>query len=1491
MNENLNKEKIKKKKKKYNDYAIDKKKLEYLSFVCEEEDINLFCNFNEKCQSNNEQTDNNNNLYDFTDNLKFNSFKCNDFENSYLTVLVQNENIENDKKSCFSISYIYKHFLYYCDFFYNDYKKHRSTNFIKNFEKDIYFFNLINEKRNLINKNKRTLNEINTKENEKQKINRNHEIAINYKEKFYSNINNEIRNHINDDSNIIISTYIAYTKLQNELFEFYIPKLNYNKIICFDKHLKSGINNIYDCNISKDYINENHNIMNNSIVEVLPKKNNKKIEKYDNICIKKKDSKLKKEKINLKKKRKKKNSFTYFSNFSYPLYNYTSSEESVMSFSKFLHTSKNSKKKNINEFITGEKGENDSMIIFNEIVNLCKKNKIFTFKKNIKENKSLIIENCKKKLFNQKLDIFEEIYHNNKNKICEKICEKFCEKSNDRNLSCSRINTNYHDSEYIYMTPSNKCDKDILLSFHKKHNFNLCSIYRKNENKQSEGENKIIKSFINDNCIEKISNQEIKHLEENKDMKKEVIEEKGIKLKDKNNYSFLNFMNLKKTRENNLLKIQILKGLNQTNYDPLYLENIVNNKNNINEEKLKKEKKICDIKHLYMNKESNVINEIFQLSVLKNFYVLKYKFSSLYINEKYDIIIQLYKNEYIYFDFYLTIIFIKSLIKLKKYYDCLKYIFEINGKNLQIFNRSILYYFCGLCYDKMNKLKLSTKEYSKAIVHQLNNNKNKKIFNKLEKECKKNEIEILPFIFICLDKLIGNYRLKSQEEEILLKYVRIHYDLNKHIYFYLSKINNKKKYNINELLNTKNEITFNNINVSNNHKSFIKMEDVIPLYFITNNNMNVQEKDKEYFININTKNNKNEKKKNSKIYDNTCDDKKRIIDVEKNSSFFNYNKDKFYVENLYKRENFYNLLYKNKEESFLLNEKNSKSNLKKKNDSSYNKYININNLLSVVNKKSDIDHKECFCSEYSVDDKINNNNDKNIKKKIIYLFDKIIKNESKNYKLFNCDDFFFSILNIFFNLHCNKIFNKIGKFIRANFANQNVLNSVRKLGLNLKLIDIHFADDSNKVKIDELISNKICMKNKIVNKKYNTLEKDEKNMLSEQKNNTKIYIDKLISIDFICINLYCFKNYDYLNSYYISKYIIRIKKEYDNKNAIILFISSLVNLNDTFKNKKNKIREMLLLYNERVSKIRNKNKTYYFNPDFYTYKNDFLDYYIFGIISFLKNNLKKAYFFFIKSINLRKEFYLSYIFLFQICLINNISDKKLVFYQCLKLNPYNILPYLIYSSRLIKMFQNNKINVNNYSINYLKDILSKGVDLDKENIFIYNELFVYYFIIKDFSQCEIIIKKIFLTYDIFSSNISPISSILYNVAMYYVYQKNLHKAEKYLIKILYTNPFEIKSLYLLTYILYMQKNKYWICFFDYSIYLENILLSKKIISCKTFFCEYFFKKLKELKELSLFITYYKIMKKIKKFYSFLKNYIDKNYFSFIVDINKVNNIS
>ncbi|ETW29204.1 hypothetical protein PFFCH_03368 [Plasmodium falciparum FCH/4] len=212
--------------------------------------------------------------------------------------------------------------------------------------------------------------------------------------------------------------------------------------------------------------------------------------------------------------------------------------------------------------------------------------------------------------------------------------------------------------------------------------------------------------------------------------------------------------------------------------------------------------------------------------------VFMLNFCSLYINGEYEEIIHLYKEEYFYINFNIFYIYIKSLIKLKKYELCLKYISyinddnidgnningnNINGDNINLYNKIILTFLSALCFEKLNKLKLSITEYCKVVVHQIDNiikdenkeynkhdsdDNNKNYKNKYNNICNYNynynyqcfldPIKIHPFILICLDKVIGTHQLKIHEENTLIKYVQLHYDFNKLFHFYICKVQLKK---------------------------------------------------------------------------------------------------------------------------------------------------------------------------------------------------------------------------------------------------------------------------------------------------------------------------------------------------------------------------------------------------------------------------------------------------------------------------------------------------------------------------------------------------------------------------------------------------------------------------------------------------------------------------------------------------------------------------
>ncbi|EUT84174.1 hypothetical protein PFAG_03265 [Plasmodium falciparum Santa Lucia] len=125
--------------------------------------------------------------------------------------------------------------------------------------------------------------------------------------------------------------------MQNSILQFYIPNFNMNKISKFDKHIK-GLNKTYHhsihYNLGANTISEQSHVLQ---VDHAPScKKKKYIFKYHNKIYSKK---MKRNNSNKKMKYKKKqikSSSLNISKLLFPFFGYTTSEESVMSFSKFL---------------------------------------------------------------------------------------------------------------------------------------------------------------------------------------------------------------------------------------------------------------------------------------------------------------------------------------------------------------------------------------------------------------------------------------------------------------------------------------------------------------------------------------------------------------------------------------------------------------------------------------------------------------------------------------------------------------------------------------------------------------------------------------------------------------------------------------------------------------------------------------------------------------------------------------------------------------------------------------------------------------------------------------------------------------------------------------------------------------------------------------------------------------------------------------------------
>ncbi|CAD2103947.1 hypothetical protein YYG_01784 [Plasmodium vinckei petteri] len=1565
-----------KKKKKNVDNDIDKKKLYYINFICEEDDINFFCSFADKYEhddfgigptGNLKKNNNSSDEINCSTDRKYNPFKFGilnkiDFQKSYLDNLIENESIREDANSQSFCSYIYsKFFLQYCKVLYNCYYESNENSNLKNkLGREIYFFTRLNKKRIKFRTKKK--NKIQTcrsgssnncyDKNECLHCLKNGNKNISNKDKFYeaNNHNENELNKINND--FILSSYIAYMPLKNSVLEYYMPHnkiynvnfLKQNKLnnengrntnICEDFNICDILlnsENNYDVKDEKKIYYEMGNFSKNQSIFYTPKENNQIRSK-----------KIKNKKRKTSKAIKTNDTLNAPDSSSFFFDKYTSSDESNISFSNFLPNNNKFVMKNKNKLKnTNLKDnclfhENDGMLIFSHIIDLCKQNKIFSFKKN------KYLESWKNEHRQKKSKTKRNNWENADScKFYEIASEHISEQPYKKNISSSKCEDNLYGltkniDKTIKKNEFENKNLHLLSYYHKKRSFSTYSLDTYKENGKISPKNKMYKNVIHKNNIELNIQRNImnmKNIKIYKDLKLES-EKKITKTQIKENqemdmYYYENFLKMKQKNEQNMLKSQILKGLkNQTKYDPSYLEDITNKKlYHMGSMELNRKEYVPnfdlhnhdEIKQCQCNLHSvdNMCDQMKCQNVisLKLSTILSHKFCSLYICEKYETIIEHYKYHYIYIDFYLTYIYLKALIKLKKYNDCLKCVFDINRQQLDPLNKCILYFFLGTCYEKLHKYKLSTSEYSKLVIHGVSINKNKhnippNILIDEKKEYKNYSFEIYPFLLICLDKLIGTYQLNTYEENNLLKYFKNNYIIYNLINFYTTKMKNKiniKYDEINSCMNTKNEINFDEYIMPYGYMStkvkHINMRNPNPCNFKNSYRINmapgratIQENkssdngnnigDTNYFHFFNMKNVTNNRARTNSSTHSSVREKRSYR--EKNSDIaHNYNEHMWEEKKKQKSKLPHNIFNVSHEQVRTIKQKKKKKN----NELAKNIYVNLSNILYVAKNDSDyfnykeiIDNNEYSCLYGE------KNTSKNIIKKLILVFDKIIsKNYTYHHLDINYDDLFFYILYGFFQIYCKNILNSLENFVHTNFLNQNIYNFIRKLGLQLKLVNVYIE------------SSPVINNDKIIDQTCVFYTNQNKSNLYRYRN--ILHIDTITLEELICINTFCLKKHDFVNSYYISKYMLKKEKAYDNEEVIILYVTSLINIPDIIISKKNKIKELLLLFHKKINYIKKTNKSYYYKPSNYVYVCDYLDYFIYGIIYFLKNDFRRSSKYLNKCIKIKKEFYLCYVYLLKIALTNNTligQDKKLIFFTCFKLRAYNVQPYLIYFAHTIKKIhqdlysskkgnnQNTNIgNDNNNEIKlhlatlHLEENFSKAINLDNDNIFLYNELFVYYFLKKDFSQCETIMNIYFHPENLYYKSpkiIFSASFILYNSSIYnYICAKKIAISEKYLIKILNTNPFDIKSLNLLTHILFTKKDMYWIHFFDYSIYLENILYSKKIISYKSYMCDTFFNNLKQMQDIHCFITYYKILKNVKRFYKIFKNYIETRSF-------------
>ncbi|GAB69700.1 hypothetical protein PCYB_004490, partial [Plasmodium cynomolgi strain B] len=97
--------------------GIEQAKLAYLSFLCEEDDINFFCTFENEWEQNNSRTDVKEAPLACYNNFSLPPSKSDAVEHSYLYTLLQSEDFTRDKRSCSSVTFIFdKLFFHFADF-------------------------------------------------------------------------------------------------------------------------------------------------------------------------------------------------------------------------------------------------------------------------------------------------------------------------------------------------------------------------------------------------------------------------------------------------------------------------------------------------------------------------------------------------------------------------------------------------------------------------------------------------------------------------------------------------------------------------------------------------------------------------------------------------------------------------------------------------------------------------------------------------------------------------------------------------------------------------------------------------------------------------------------------------------------------------------------------------------------------------------------------------------------------------------------------------------------------------------------------------------------------------------------------------------------------------------------------------------------------------------------------------------------------------------
>ncbi|KMZ99705.1 hypothetical protein PVNG_03175 [Plasmodium vivax North Korean] len=1535
------KQKIQKRKKN----GIEEAKLAYLSFLCEEDDINFFCNFEEEWEQKNSRRASNEGPLACCNTLSVPPSKSDAVEQSYLRTLLQNEDFTCDKRSCSSVGFIFdKIFLRFANL---DEQLRRDVRLGRSFRKG----------------KKRRRRSGATKEKPLRGVTQvgASKLCANKNGVFrgspYGNTPNEsilrekrIMYEADQDA---VFHHLAYSQLQDSLLQFYLPPGGYasgtplrkNRATRADEGQRRGRYGIGGAGSKTKGALLSRGKLPARGVE----KNTKKAKKAKQTEQTKKTKRAKHILPTAKRRgsrhtgerteRVKTDGVGATHRCSHPksllrLYNYSSSEDSDMTFLKFLPEPfrKKKKKKNKSPRETSTQGkkphkrelQNDAAAIFDEIMQLCRRREIFAFKK--KKKKSSRGGNVTHVKGERTVFPAELSNHGGKGDHSFAASNRGLNPPTGRNLSACPTMSGYHEGFRNHHVRAHLLGRGAtphVPRLTKKRSFSESSpiVERHPEKRSNSRAVKVCRVGVPPPA----STASTAHGRQHRGYASSVVPPNcGDSRAEWSR--FPNLMSAKRGKEKKMMKMQILEGLNQRRYDPGHLERMVSSKCfPLAGEKLRHAlRRNVGVTLLGgdKNPKKKTKEPIGAFSWSGKWSsAKKLQFCSLYVDESYEMVVQMYRREYTPNDFYLTYVYAMALLKLGRYALCWEYLLGVGSTAAtEAACTGLLPFLWGRLYEKLFLCRLSAEEYSKVVLNHVG-----KSTPSLHTQLRAREVkgashsgraDLLPFILVCLDKLIGTGQLKRREESTILRFVQMNYNLGRVLIFYFCKVGSTGGLahypGEGDYTNAQKEGTFGWPPHRGRHKSCVDAVRLLrpPRLYRAEvgqggDRFASERIGGERFSNTASRNFPNGWKATpprpsfaparcahlARGYPQQATPRRDHRQLA--GALLSTPPQRMHAEGHTK--------VKRPHHGGGANQKVITYNhggvlpprglLQVSGGLHREVHPHVSNLLrggevSVLgryNQRSD---------PFTSGDKVEDLDEKQLQdeKQLLAHFNLLLRGgpvPEQRVLLPHYDDLFECLFGVLFRSSSKWVINRAITWGGSRASNRE------KLAMRLKLMDV-YAVGAFSPKGDRPICH-------------------EESHPARGKKSTHcaypplwcgkpIRSEKAILPDLLHIIQFCHKHFDFVNAYCLSECTLRREHSLGEEDAILLFVESITSMHSVVCTSQQKIQRLLQLYYARVNYVARKARRYcQSGRQTYGHTRDHLDYYLHGVIALLKGDHKQALLHLNKCVKSKGKFFQAYVNILHILCCSprgnafNSRQKKYIFHLCVQLKPFNLSPYLVYCSSVLRKLQfdlnreREKRGVNKRkrkksllieSTAFLRNIFSKAMHIDNENPFLHNELFVYHFLRKDFNQCKVVLRKMLLTQEFSAPRCSdfPLSVLLYNSSVFYFLCENhLNKSEKKIIQILHSNPFDVKALNLLTFLLFLKRDKYWTRFFDYSMYVERSLLARNVGSQRTYLCQSFFSRLRETRDMGLLARYYGALRAVRASFPFVLNYIRERY--------------